>query len=61
MKAKSQFLNILRLLSYSHLSNSCKGMNKRGGGAKVAEPMNVEVGINIEDGFFLKKTSTLMQ
>ena len=36
-------------------------MNKRGGGAKVAEPMNVEVGINIEDGFFLKKTSTLMQ
>ena len=55
MKAKSQFLNILRLLSYSHLSNSCKGMNKRGGGAKVAEPMNVEVGINIEDGFFFEK------
>ena len=32
-----------------HLSNS------RGGGAKVAESINVEVGINVEGGIFWKK------
>ena len=32
----------------SHLSNNCGGWNKRGGGAKVAKSVNVEVGINVE-------------
>ena len=35
---------------YSHLSNS------RGGGAKVPELINEEVGINVEGGIFWKKT-----
>ena len=34
---------------YSHL------FNKRGGGAKVAKSLNVEVGINVEGGIFLTK------
>ena len=33
----------------SHLSNN------RGGGAKVAKSINVEVGINVEGGSFWKK------
>ena len=40
---------------YSHLSNSRGGWNKRGGGAKVAKPINVEVEINAEGGIFWKK------
>ena len=32
--------------AYSHLSN------KRGGGAKNAKSLNVEVGINLEGGIF---------
>ena len=39
---------------YSHLSNSCGGWNNRGGGAKVAKSINVEVGIYVEGGFFGK-------
>ena len=31
------------------------GWNKRGGGAKVAKSINVEVGINLEGGIFWKK------
>ena len=31
------------------------GLNKRGGGAKVAKSLNLEVGINVEGGFFCKK------
>ena len=34
---------------YSHL------FNKRGGGAKVAKSLNVELGINVEGGIFWKK------
>ena len=34
---------------YSHPSNN------RGGGAKVAKSINVEVGINVEGGIFWKK------
>ena len=34
---------------YSHLSN------KRGGGAKFAKSLNVEVGINVEGGILWKK------
>ena len=42
---------ILKILqNYSHL------FNKRGGGAKVAKSLNVEVGINVEGGIFLEKT-----
>ena len=41
--------------SYSHLSNSQGGWNKRGVGAKVAKSINVEVGINVEGGIFWKK------
>ena len=29
--------------------------NKRGGGAKVAKSLNVEIGINVEGGIFWKK------
>ena len=36
---------------YSHLFNKCGGWNKRGGGAKVAKSLNVEIGM----GFFWKK------
>ena len=39
--------------AYSHLSNNRGGWNK-GGGAKVAKSLNVEVGINVEGGFFGK-------
>ena len=31
--------------TYSHLSNSQGGWNKRGGGAKVGKSINVEVGL----------------
>ena len=40
---------------YSHLSNNRWGWNKRGGGAKVAKSIIVEVGINVEGGIFWKK------
>ena len=40
---------------YSHLSNSWGGWNKHGGGAKVTELINEEVGINMEGGIFWKK------
>ena len=40
---------------YSHLSNSQGGWNKRGGGAKVAKSINVEVGINMEGRIFWRK------
>ena len=39
---------------YPHLSNSRGGWNKRGGGAKVAKSINVEVGINVKGVFFWK-------
>ena len=35
---------------YSHLFNKHGGWNKRGGGAKNAKSLNVEVGINVEGG-----------
>ena len=41
--------------NYSHLSNNRGGWNKRVGGAKVAKSINVEVGIKVEGGIFLKK------
>ena len=40
--------------TYSHLSNSRGGWNKRRGGAKVAKSINVEVGINMERVIFWK-------
>ena len=40
---------------YSHLFNKRRGWNKRGGGAKVAKSLNVEVGKNVEGGIFWKK------
>ena len=39
-----------RINSYSHLSNSRGGWNKRRGDAKVAKSINVEVGLNVEGG-----------
>ena len=42
-------------LSYSHLSNNRGGWNKRGGRAKVAKSIKMEVGINVEGVFFWKK------
>ena len=47
------------LESTSHLFNKRGGWNKRGGGAKVAKSLNVEVGgISGEGGIFSEKTST---
>ena len=43
---------------YSHLFNKRGGWNKRGGDAKNAKPLNVEVAINVEGGIFWKITST---
>ena len=37
------------------LSNNRGDWNKRGGRAKVAKSINVEVGINVEGGIFWKK------
>jgi hypothetical protein len=49
----------LMFIKYSHLSNKRGGWNIRGGGAKVAKSLNVEVGkkkskksINVEGGIF---------
>ena len=42
-------------IEYSHLSNNRGGWNKRGGDAKVAKSIIVEVGINVEGGIFWKK------
>ena len=44
---------VLKFPTYSHLSNKRGGWNKREGGAKVAKPLNVEVGINVEGGIFI--------
>ena len=41
--------------TYSHLFNKRGAWNKRGGGAKVAKSLNLEVGINVEGGIFWKK------
>ena len=41
--------------SYSHRSNKRGVWNKRGGGAKFAKSLNMEVGINMEGGIFWKK------
>ena len=40
---------------YSHLFNKRGACNKRGGVAKFAKSLNVEVGINVEGGIFWKK------
>ena len=40
--------------AYSHLFNKRGAWNKRGGGAKVAKLLNVELGINVEGGIFGK-------
>ena len=46
---------IFYVLWYSHLSNKRGGWNKRGGGAKFAKSLKVEVGINLEGGILWKK------
>ena len=43
------------MVDYSHLSNNRGGWNKRGGGAKVAKSINLEVRINVEGKIFWKK------
>ena len=48
------------LLNYSHLSNNRGGWNKRGGGAKVAKSINVEVGINVYCDLLTKKVDFLI-
>ena len=40
------------LINYSHLSNKRGGWNRRGGSAKNAKLLNMEVGINVEGGIF---------
>ena len=42
------FNNSLSTSFNPHLSNKHGDWNKRGGGAKVAKSINVEVGINVE-------------
>ena len=42
----------IKTSNYSHLSNNRGGWNKRGGGAKVAKWLNVELRINVEAGLF---------
>ena len=39
---------------YSHLFNKLEAWNKRGGGAKIATLLNVELGINVEGRIFGK-------
>ena len=39
---------------YSHISNKRGGWNNRGGGAKFAKLLNLELGINVEGGIFGK-------
>ena len=43
------------MLTYSHLFNKRGAWNKRGGGAKVAKSLNVEIRINVEGGIFWEK------
>ena len=45
---------ISRLHETTHLFNKRGAWNKRGGGAKVAKSLNVELGINEEGGIFGK-------
>ena len=40
---------------YSQLFNKRGAWNKRGGGAKFAKSLNVELGINVEEGIVWKK------
>ena len=40
--------------TYSHLCNKHGGWNKRGGDAKFAKLLNMEVGINVEGGILWK-------
>ena len=47
--------SLLSQFMYSHLFNKRGAWNKRGGGAKFAKSLNVEVGINVEGGIFWKK------
>ena len=41
--------------TYSHLFNKRGAWNKQRGVAKFAKSLNMEVGINVEDGIFWKK------
>ena len=50
-----QIINGSKVLIYSHLSNNRGGWNKRGGSAKLAKSINVEVGINMAGEIVLKK------
>ena len=50
----TQVRNSMIHVTYSHLSNKRGGWNKRGGGAKFAKSLNVEVGIIVEDGIIWK-------
>ena len=51
-----EMFNFLWLIwdHYYHLFNKRGAWNKRGGGAKVAKSLNVELGINEEGGIFGK-------
>ena len=40
-------MHVIHVQRYSHLFNKCGVWNKRGGGAKVAKSLNMEVGINV--------------
>ena len=58
MKAQSPLFE-QRFATYSHLFNKRGGWNIRGGGAKVAKSLNVEVGINVEGGIFWEGAYTM--
>ena len=52
-------MRLKEIQAYSHFSNIRGGWNKRGGDAKVAKSINVEVGICKSEGWdYLEKTST---
>ena len=53
-KSSKRSVFLFFALGYSHLFNERGGCNKRGGGAKVAKSLNVELGINKEGGIFGK-------
>ena len=44
----------MKTYTLNSLITNREGWNKRGGGAKVAKSINVEVGINVEGGIFWK-------
>ena len=54
-KISPSYIITIAIQENLHISNYSHLFNNRGGGAKVAKSINVEVGINVEGGIFWKK------